>query len=103
MVVSSLNPIETSSFNSKWISTKLSKITVNKGPEKPKLWVLEQVALLARTILEAVEVDKDNSTPNKIWVHWVLNDKIEAVSILQLYKLLLSYLCSNEFFDVKNI
>lgn len=32
------------------------------------------------------------STLNKIWVHWVPNDKIEAVSILEIFQLLLSFL-----------
>ena len=47
---------------------------------------------LAKTIQAVAEVDKDISTQNKIWVHWVPNDKIEAVSIHSINQLLLSFL-----------
>ena len=58
MAVSRPNLIGSSSFNNKWICTKLNKITVNKNLESPKHYQSVLAVMLVQC-QEVVEVDKE--------------------------------------------
>ena len=81
MAVSKLNLTEISWSNSKWICTKLSRITVNKNMERPRHCPLEAMGTLDNSTQAVAEAVKDKITLDKIWVLWVQKETTEAVSI----------------------